>query len=233
LPEDEAVCLVMNYIVAYQMFHRLAKVKDHQTILIHSATGGVGSALFQIASLHKVKVYGTVSTGKVESFRSQGGFPIDYETQDFVKVIAEQEPNGVEAVFDGIGGEHVRQSYKTLASTGCLVFYGFTSFLVHPPKRSLKMFKILWVFKTVWNFLSLYAANLMPNYKRLKVYSIQKLKRKQEGWFKEDLTMLFQMLKEGKIKPVIHSKISLNEVAQAHELLNKGGVVGKIVIENE
>ena len=233
LTTEEAVCLVMNYIVAFQMFYRLAKVKDDNTILIHSATGGVGSALFQIARLHKVKIYGTVSTENVEIFRSQGGIPIDYRSEDFVKVSAEQEPEGFDAVFDGIGGEHVRQSYKTLASNGRLVFYGFTSFLVHPKKRWIMLFKTLWILKTFWNFLSLYAANLIPNYKRLKVYSIQQLKRKHEIWFKEDLTRLFQLLKEEKIKPVVHSTISLDEVAEAHEHLHKGGVVGKIIIVNE
>ena len=233
LHEVEAVCLVMNYIVAYQMLYRLMDLKEHDAILVHSATGGVGSALFQIASLQNLRIYGTVSPHKMELFRSQGGIPIDYQNQDFVEFMAKHQPAGVQAVFDGIGGDHVKQSYKTLASNGQLVFYGFTSFLAHPRKRWMGFFKTVWIIKTLWNFLSLYAANVIPNYKKFKIYSIQKLKRAHEDWFKEDLTRLFQLLKEHKIKPLVDSTISLDQVAEAHKLLNAGGVIGKIVIDNQ
>ncbi|HEY7078621.1 MAG TPA: zinc-binding dehydrogenase [Nitrososphaeraceae archaeon] len=62
------------------------------------------------------------------------------------------------------------------------------------------------------------------------MYSIQTLKRLKQDWFHEDLTLLLNLLKQGKIKPVIAAKMPLNEAARAHELLAGGSVEGNIVL---
>lgn len=224
---DEAICLVMNYIVAYQMLFRFAMVNKKDTILIHSATGGVGSAIFELARLHNIKCYGTVSTENIKSFKSKGGLPIDYKNENFVEVIKKSEPKGITCVFDGIGGNHLWESYQVLRRNGKLIFYGLTAFLA---KNENKIIKVL---NGAINFIKLYILNIIPGYKRIKLYSIQELKKKHPDWYKEDLTKLFLLLKEQKIKPIIHSKISLDKVADAHILLKGKGIVGKIIIENK
>jgi len=63
LDPAEAVSLILNYITAYQMMHRSAKVRPGQRVLIHGAAGGVGSALLQLGRLAGLEMYGTIATG--------------------------------------------------------------------------------------------------------------------------------------------------------------------------
>ena len=71
---------------------------------------------------------------------------------------------------------------------------------------------------------------LLPGRKRVIPYSIQWLKRLRPALFRQDLTALFDLLEQQKIKPLIAQRFSLVEARQAHELLGKGGVTGKIVL---
>ena len=74
------------------------------------------------------------------------------------------------------------------------------------------------------------AGALLPGRKRVGVYSIQWLKRRKPAMFREDLTVLFDLAKQQKIKPLIAQRLPLSAARQAHELLGKGGVNGKIVL---
>ncbi len=98
----EAVSLVLNYITAYQMLHRSAKVREGQRVLIHGAAGGVGSALLQLGRLVGLELYGTCSSRGASAVSSLGGIPIDYQDQDFVTEIHCLTGHGVDVVFDGI-----------------------------------------------------------------------------------------------------------------------------------
>src|SRR3954469_6779926 len=87
LDAAEAVSLVLNYTTAYQMLHRTAKVKPNQRVLIHGATGGVGTALLQLGRLVGLEMYGTCSSRGADAVADLGAIPIDYQHQDFVKEI--------------------------------------------------------------------------------------------------------------------------------------------------
>src|SRR5262252_9564738 len=107
LDAAEAVCLVLNYITAYQMLHRTAEVKQGQRVLIHGAAGGVGSALLQLGRLAGLAMHGTCSSRGVSAVCDLGGIPIDYQQRDFVKEIHRLTSEGVDVVFDGIGGSNL------------------------------------------------------------------------------------------------------------------------------
>src|SRR5262249_39562382 len=83
----EAVSLVLNYVTAYQMLHRSAKVRPGQRVLIHGAAGGVGSALLQLGRLAELEMYGTCSSRGASAVSELGAIPIDYQQQDFVTEI--------------------------------------------------------------------------------------------------------------------------------------------------
>src|SRR5262249_56576133 len=85
LDAAEAVSLVLNYVTAYQMLHRFAKVRAGQRVLIHGAAGGVGSALLQLGCLAGLEMYGTCSSRGASAVSDMGCIPIDYRHQDFVK----------------------------------------------------------------------------------------------------------------------------------------------------
>jgi NADPH:quinone reductase-like Zn-dependent oxidoreductase len=129
LDTAEAVSLVLNYVTAYQMLHRSAKVRSGQRVLIHSAAGGVGSALLQLGHLARLEMYGTCSSRGASAVSDMGCIPIGYQRQDFVQQIHRLTREGVHVVFDGIGGTHIWRSRKALRRGGKVVAYGLTSSL--------------------------------------------------------------------------------------------------------
>jgi NADPH:quinone reductase-like Zn-dependent oxidoreductase len=230
LDAAEAVSLVLNYITAYQMLHRSADVGPCQRVLIHGAAGGVGSALLQLGRLAELEMYGTCSSRGASAVSDLGGTPIDYRDQDFVEEIHRLTGDGVDAVFDGIGGEHIWRSRKALRAGGKVVAYGLTSSLRGgrlASGRSGRRNRLhgLPIF-------GLYIAGgwLLPGRKRVVPYSIQWLKRLRPAWFRQDLTALLDLLRQQRIKPLVARRFPLAEARQAQELLGGGGVTGKIVL---
>jgi NADPH2:quinone reductase len=230
LDAAEAVSLVLNYITAYQMMHRSAHVKPGQRALIHGAAGGVGTALLQLGRLAGLEMYGTCSSQGASAVSDLGGIPIDYQHQDFVKEIHRLTSEGVDVVFDHIGGNHLWHSRKALRPGGRVVGYGLITSIRgegltsgRPGRR--QRFRGTAIF-------GLYIAGgwLLPGRKRLVPYSIQTLKRLKPEWFRQDLIALFDLLQQKKIKPLIAQRFPLAEARHAQELLAKGGVIGKIVL---
>ena len=230
LDAAEAVSLVLNYITAYQMLHRSARVRPGQRVLIHGASGGVGSALMQLGRLAGLEMYGTCSSRGASAVSDLGGIAIDYQHQDFVKEIHRLRSEGVDVVFDPIGGAHLWRSRSSLRPGGRVVGYGNTSSLRGEgltsgrPGRRNRLHGI--------PIFALYIAGgwLLPGRKRVVPYSIQWLKRLKPAWFRQDLVALFDLLQQNKIKPLIARKFPLAEARHAQELLGKGGVIGKIVL---
>jgi NADPH:quinone reductase len=226
----EAVSLVLNYVTAYQMLHRSAKVRPGQRVLIHGAAGGVGSALLQLGHLAGLDMYGTCSSRGASAVSDLGGIPIDYRNLDFVKEIHRLTREGVDVVFDSIGGTHIWRSRKALRPGGKVVAYGLTSLLSGgrlASGRSGRRHR----FRGIAIF-GLYIAGgwLLPGRKRVVPYSIQWLKRLRPAMFRQDLIALFDLLQQRKIKPLIAQRFPLAEARNAHELLGEGGVAGKIVL---
>jgi len=229
LDTAEAVSLILNYVTAYQMLHRSAKVKPRQRVLIHGAAGGVGTALLQLGKLAGLEMYGTCSLRGAAAVSDLGGIPIDYEQQDFVNEIHRLTGEGVDAVFDGIGGTNIWRSRKAVRPGGRVVAYGLTSSLKGERLASSPggrhRFSEIRIFG-----LYIAAGWLLPGRRRVVPYSIQWLKRLKPAWFRQDLIGLFDLLQQQKIKPIIAQRFPLAEARQAHELLGKGGVIGKIVL---
>jgi NADPH2:quinone reductase len=230
LDPAEAVSLILNYITAYQMMHRSAKFRSGERVLIHGASGGVGSALLQLGRLAGLEMYGTCSTRGASAVSDMGGTPIDYQNQDFVKEIHRLTSDGVDVVFDSIGGSHIWRSRKALRSGGRVVAYGLTGSLrdgrlASGRSNGRHRFRGIAIFA-----IYIAAGWILPGRKRVVPYSIQTLKRLKPSWFRQDLIALFELLQKQKIKPLIAQRFPLVEARQAHELLGKGGVIGKIVL---
>ncbi len=230
LDAAEAVSLILNYITAYQMLHRSAKVRAGQRVLIHGAAGGVGSALLQLGRLAGLEMYGTCSSRTASAVTGLGGIPIDYQRQDFVKEIRRLTGEGVDVVFDSIGGSHIWRSRAALRRGGRVVAYGLTGSLQGGRLASGRSggrhrFREIWIFAVY-----IAASWIAPGRRRVVPYSIQTLKRLKPEMFREDLIALFDLLRQRKIKPLIARRFPLAEARQAHELLGKGGVTGKIVL---
>ena len=199
----EAVSLVLNYVTAYQMLHRSAKVRPGQRVLIHGAAGGVGTALLQLGRLAGLELYGTCSSRSAPAVSDLGGIPMDYQHQDFVKEIHRLTSEGVDVVFDPLGGPHLWQSRQALRPGGRVVGYGLRSSLRGEGLASGRPGRRQRFRGTALFGVYIAASWLLPGRKRVVPYSIQTLKRLKPACFRQDLLALFDLLHQQKITPLI------------------------------
>ena len=230
LDAPEAVSTVLNYVTAYQMLHRSAKIRAGQRVLIHGASGGVGTALLQLGRIAGLEMYGTCSARGSSAVSELGGIPIDYQHQDFVTAVRHQTGRGVDVVFDGIGGTHIWRSRQAVRPGGRVVAYGLTGSLQRGRLATGRSggrhrFRALAIFG-----LFIAIGWLFPGRQRVIPYSIQWLKRVKPAWFREDLMTLLSLLQQKKIQPLVAKRLRLAEARLAHELLGQGGVTGKFVL---
>jgi NADPH:quinone reductase-like Zn-dependent oxidoreductase len=214
LDPAEVVVLVLNYVTAYQMLHRVARVRAGDKVLLIGASGGVGTALLQLGRLAGLKMYGTAAPGKHTLLTEAGAIPIDYHSQDFVEVIRRAEPDGLDFVLDGLGGSYGDRGVSVLRRGGKLVGYAAPNGLGALLQGALKLALV----------------NLLHNGKSATFYGISALYMRDKKPFMEDLPLLFGLLEEGKIKPVITQKFSILEAAKANELLESGKIAGNLVL---
>ena len=219
LDSEEAAACILSYVTAYQMLHRVARVRPGGRILIHGAGGAVGTAAIQLGRLVDLEIHGTASASKHELVADLGAIPIDYRSEDFVKTICERTGDGVDAAFDPIGGKHFKRSFNALRKGGILVAYGFYN-AVMGKGGSIPL-----------DFLRLNLYKLLFNGRTATFYSIGALRRKRPDWFFEDLAAVFDLLGEGRICPVIADRMRMDDIRRAHERIESAGVQGKIVIQ--
>jgi NADPH:quinone reductase-like Zn-dependent oxidoreductase len=213
-----AVCLVLNYVTAYQILYRAAKVKTGERILIHGAAGGVGTALLQLATLNGMEMYGTASRGKHDLVSRLGATPIDYTTEDFVERIKALTTTGVDVVCDPIGGLSLARSYKSLRRGGRLISYGVQAIYKEGKAR------------TIGGMVLIPFYNLLPDGKSVRLYNVTLPKYSSPALCRQDMAQVFDLWLHGKIEPIVAAQFPLIEAARAHELLESGSVMGKIVL---
>ncbi|MEJ2736280.1 MAG: medium chain dehydrogenase/reductase family protein [Anaerolineae bacterium] len=211
LDPAEAVTLILNYLVAYQIMHRVVQVKAGDRVLIVGASGGVGTAFLQLGKLANLTMYGLASKAKHPILAKYGAIPIDYRTQDFVQVLHEVEPDGIDYVLNGMADEYFERGLAVLRRGGAFVHYG-------GPQSFAGFLRL--VAKLIW-------FNLLPNGKSIKGYGTHRV---DHQILAEDWSVLFKLLEEGKIQPVIAETFPLLEAAKANALLESGQVTGNIVL---
>ncbi|MDR0267726.1 medium chain dehydrogenase/reductase family protein [Paenibacillus sp.] len=219
IDSSAASAVILNYVTAYQMLHRLASVSVGDRILIHGASGGTGTALLELGRLAGAQMIGTASAAKHDIVTRYGAIPIDYRTEDFVKIVREKTPEGVDAVFDPIGGNNWERSFQTLSTDGRFVGYGYTSVLGQS-------------YSGGWanDWANIQDKKMTPEGNPAYMYSSTMLRKEQPNWFREDLAHVFDLLAKGHINPVIAARIPLREAVQAHKLLETSLLAGKIVL---
>ena len=211
LDPAEAVTLILNYLVAYQVLHRSAQVKPGDKVLIVGASGGVGTAFLQLGKLADLTMYGLASPSKHSALTALGAIPIDYHTQDFVEVLRQAEPAGLDFVFNGMAEEYIGRGLAVLRRGGVFVHYG--------APQSFGRFLLLMAKFILYN--------VLPNGKAVKGYGTHRVDKRL---LKEDWTKLFKLLEEGQIRPVVAAKFPLLQAAKANELLESGQVTGHVVL---
>jgi NADPH:quinone reductase len=212
----EAATLILSWTTAYQLLHRAARVQRGQRVLVHGAAGAVGQALLVLGRLAGLELWGTARGEQLALVRELGATPIDYQREDFTRVL----PGGFDVIVDGVGEDGYRRSYAALKRGGLLCAIGFSA-SVQAQRRMLPI---------VMEIARLYLWRLLPAGKRARFYSVNVMRARHPTWFKEDLERLFGLLATGAIRPHVAERISFDQVAEAHRRLEAGGLEGKLVL---
>ncbi|WP_433580182.1 medium chain dehydrogenase/reductase family protein [Nocardia brasiliensis] len=219
-----AETVVVNGLTAWQLLHRTAQVRTGATIVVLGANGGVGSMLVQLALQAGITVIGTAASRHHAALREQGVTPVDYRDPDMYDRIREVAPDGVDAVFDHVGGATVVDSWRLLRRGGTLVSYGTAATKNADGNPKLPVLKL---------FPRLLLWNLLPNGKSARFYNLWAGQRRLDIFrrqLREDLTQVFRLLAEGALTPQIAAEFPLSEAAAALTLAESHTVAGKVVI---
>ncbi|KOX34802.1 NADPH:quinone reductase [Saccharothrix sp. NRRL B-16348] len=220
----EAETFVVNGLTAWQMLHGIAKVAAGQTVLVHGANGGVGSTLVQLARLAGARVIGTASPRHHDAVRALGATPLDYRDTDLPAKVRALAPDGVDAVFDHVGGPRIVDSYRLLAPRGALVAYGTASTRDRQGSSRLPVLKL---------FVRLLWWNALPNGRTATFFNIWAGKRNAARFrarLTRDLGSVLALLADGSLRPQVAARVPLERVADAVRLAESGTVTGKVVL---
>jgi NADPH2:quinone reductase len=212
MSDEEAAAFPLVYQTSYFGLVVRGSLKRNETVLVHSAAGGVGLAAVQIArALGAGKIIGTVgSDHKSDVVRQNGAdITINYQTDDFVEIVKrETNGRGADIIYDPVGGELGQRSTKCIAFEGRLLIIGFTS-------------------GSFSNFVSNHI--LIKNYSVVGVhwglYHQHNPAKIALAW-----KALWELYGAGRIKPVVGGRYPMNKVAEAMEALTSRKAVGKIVL---
>jgi len=121
----DAAAIPLVATAAHDALFRLGQITSGQRVLIHQGAGGVGCIAIQLAKAAGAFVYTTCSAANVEYVASFGADRvIDYRAEDFAQLIAASEPDGLDYVLDGVGGETFRKSHGLVKQNGILITMG-------------------------------------------------------------------------------------------------------------
>lgn len=224
---EEAGGFPVTYLTTYQLIIAMGGLKAGETMLVHSAGGGVGISAIQMAKYLGAKVIGTASTSKHDFLRGIGvDHLIDYRTEDFEKRTLEiTEGKGVELVLDAVGGKSFKQSFRVLSATGRLGMFGFST--ATTGKRPSFWSVLKGALNMPW--FQFNPVTLMNQNKG--VFGVNMGRMWHEGpRIKLWLEHLMQMVEEGHLKPHIDRTFSFEEAPEAHHYIQDRKNIGKVLL---
>jgi NADPH:quinone reductase-like Zn-dependent oxidoreductase len=231
LPEgmsfEEGAAFPAVFMTAYHALLQIVIAKPGMLALIHSAAGGVGSSLVQLCRIKGIKTIGVVGSGhKLEALKNLGcDFVIDKSKENLWQKVKEYAPKGVDLAFDANGVETLKQSYDHLASCGKLIAYGAHSMF---PKKGGKVNwpKLAMDFLRTPRFSPL---DLTSDNKSVVGFNLSFLFERKDLQ-EEAFADLLKWYTQGLIRIPKIKSFPLEDVALAHQELESGKTVGKLVL---
>ncbi|XP_038634889.1 synaptic vesicle membrane protein VAT-1 homolog [Scyliorhinus canicula] len=223
---EEAAAISVNYVTAYMMIYDFANLRPNQSILVHMAAGGVGTAVTQLCKIVKdVTIFGTALASKHETLKENGvTHPIDYSTLDYAEEVRKISPNGIDIVLDPLGGGDTTKGFNLLKPMGKIVLYGAANLLTGPKRNPLAIAK-MW-----WNKFSINSLQLLHSNKAVCGYHLGYLEVDQ---ISDALTKLLSLYKEGKIKPRVDSVWPFEQIGDAMKQMQERKNIGKVILVPE
>jgi len=222
--DDENAAFGVNYLTAWVALMKIARLEPKDTVLIHAAAGGVGTAAVQIAKNYGCYVIGTASKNeKLNMLKDLGiGMAINYEEEDFEKVIRQKLKGGIDVVLEVVGGNVFKKSMNLLNPFGRTVVVGFASL-------NLNKFNPLSWLRT-WKDIPRSKVNqLAESSTGLGATHLGYL-LKDESLLNEAWDELVSFTVEHGIKPIIGHRFDFIDLPKSHELMESRNSYGKIII---
>jgi synaptic vesicle membrane protein VAT-1 len=228
----EAAAFPAVHLTAWYALFELCKLREGMTLLVHSAAGGVGSALVALGKRAGCRVVGVVrGAHKVEHVRALGADEIiDKASSDLWSAAKRFAPRGYDVVLDANGVETLRESFAHLAPTGRLVVYGFATMLPRGGgaggrgKPSWAKLARDWLRTPRFDPLTLTNDN-----KSVMAFNLSYLFERGDI-VTEAMDALFGFVADGTLRPPRVESFPLDRVADAHRALESGRTVGKLVL---
>ncbi len=223
----EGAALPVNYLTAYQLVCVMGGVRAGETVLVHSAGGGVGIAAIQLAKYRGATIIGTASTGKHEYLRQIGvDHCVDYRQDDFeTKVMEITAGSGVELVLDAVGGNSFKKSYRSLSATGRLGMFGVSSAAVGKSRNRLAFLKM--VANLPWfKFTPIELINHNKGVFGVNLGRLWGEMDRVEGWMED----LLELYRKGLIRPRVDTTFPFSKAAEAHHYIQDRKNIGKVLL---
>jgi NADPH:quinone reductase-like Zn-dependent oxidoreductase len=219
--EQAAAFPVVN-ITAYYALFELCRLRPGMNVLVHSAAGGVGSALVALAKSAGCKVTGVVR-GAHKVAHVHADLVIDKGAVDLWSEASRAAPDGYDVVLDANGAETLRRSWRHLAPTGRLVIYGFHTMMT-PNKPNWPKLAFDWLRTPRFDPLEMTNEN-----KSVMAFNLSYLFERKEI-LTEAMRTLTDLVREKKIGAPEVTTFALDRVADAHRAIESGKTVGKLVL---
>jgi NADPH:quinone reductase-like Zn-dependent oxidoreductase len=240
LPEAQVVCvpdsvdlLAMGgfpvaFITAWYALHELSKLRPGYRVLVHSAAGGVGSALVMLAKRAGCRVVGVVSSErKVSAARDAGAdVVIDASAEDVWRAVERESAEGFHVVLDANGGHTLSQSYRHVRAGGRLVIYGFHTLLRRGRDRLGIVRALIGLLRTP----RFNPMKMIDDNRSVHAFNLSYM-FSETALFQEAIADLFGALERGELRPLPYQAVPFSEVREAHRLLHSGATTGKVVLE--
>ncbi|MBW2448208.1 MAG: zinc-binding dehydrogenase [Deltaproteobacteria bacterium] len=224
---EAGAALPVNYLTAWQLLRVMGGLRAGETVLVHSAGGGVGIAAIQIARHLGARIFGTASAGKHDALKSLGVEAcIDYTREDFEARTHElTHGRGVELVIDAVGGDSFKKSFRSLSPTGRLGMFGISAAATGKKPNKLSLLRT--VLAMPW--LQFNPVSLMNENKGAFGVNLGHL------WDEVDrvnswMEALLELYSEGAIRPVIAERFPFERAAEAHHYLQDRKNFGKVLL---
>ena len=223
---EQGAALPVNYVTAYQLIAVMGSLAPGETVLVHSAGGGVGIAAIQLARHIGAKVIGTASAGKHDFLKSIGVEEcIDYTRENFEKRVREiTRGRGVELVLDAVGGRSFAKSFGCLAPTGRLGMFGLSA-AIRGKQRNLPR-AIATLLATPRRFTPRRLIDQNKGVFGVNLGHLWDEMDRLSGWFEK----LLDLYRAGALRPVVDSTFSFERAAEAHHHIQDRKNIGKVVL---
>jgi NADPH2:quinone reductase len=224
MDEPTATALTTQYCTAYFAAAEMVNLHRGDKVLVQSGAGGVGTALIQYASYKGCEIFSTAgSDAKLQYLSSLGvQHPINYTTQDFEKEIKSlTNGKGVDVIFDAVGGASVKKGFRSLAAGGRIVCFG---------AADMNDKNIFGKIKAALAFGFYHPVMLMVPSKSIIGINMLRIADEKSDLIQRCLQEVIRLTGEYVFKPTIGKVFRVNEIAAAHEYLEKRKSMGKVVV---